>query len=62
MVQGQPGQIVHEIPISKITRTKWTWRCGSSCRAPEFKPQFHQKEEEKKRKTLHNKTSTGYCS
>jgi hypothetical protein len=24
MVQGQPGQIVHETPISKITRAKWT--------------------------------------
>jgi hypothetical protein len=24
MVGGQPGQMVLEIPISKITRTKWT--------------------------------------
>jgi hypothetical protein len=24
MVQDQPRQIVHEIPISKITRAKWT--------------------------------------
>jgi hypothetical protein len=24
MVQGQPGKIVHESPISKITRAKWT--------------------------------------
>jgi hypothetical protein len=24
MIQGQLGQIVHEIPISKITRAKWT--------------------------------------
>jgi hypothetical protein len=24
VVQGQPRQIVHEIPISKIIRTKWT--------------------------------------
>jgi hypothetical protein len=23
-VRGQPGQIVHKIPISKITRAKWT--------------------------------------
>jgi hypothetical protein len=23
-VQGQPGQIVPETPISKITRAKWT--------------------------------------
>jgi hypothetical protein len=23
-VQGQPGQIIPETPISKITRTKWT--------------------------------------
>jgi hypothetical protein len=23
LVQGQPGQIVHETPISKITRGKW---------------------------------------
>jgi hypothetical protein len=24
MVQGQPGQILQETPISKITRAKWT--------------------------------------
>jgi hypothetical protein len=24
MVQGQPRQIVHETPISKIIRVKWT--------------------------------------
>jgi hypothetical protein len=24
MVQGQPRQIAHETPISKITRVKWT--------------------------------------
>jgi hypothetical protein len=23
-VRGQPGRIVHETPISKITRAKWT--------------------------------------
>jgi hypothetical protein len=24
VTHGQPGQIVHETPISKITRAKWT--------------------------------------
>jgi hypothetical protein len=27
MVQGQPGQTVHETPISKITTAKWSGVC-----------------------------------
>jgi hypothetical protein len=45
-VRGQPGQIVHEIPISKITKAKWI---GDVAQAVEhllyclkFKPQSHQ--------------------
>jgi hypothetical protein len=48
-------------PISKITRAKWTWRCGSSSRAPalqvwspEFKPQYHQKKPKQTEKYLPN--------
>jgi hypothetical protein len=49
-VRGQPGQIIHKIPIYKIMRAKMDWRCGSSggmpaleVQSPEFKPQSHQK-------------------
>jgi hypothetical protein len=38
-VQVQPGQIVHETPISKNNQSKMDWRHGSSL---EFKSQFHQ--------------------
>jgi hypothetical protein len=50
VVEGQPGQIVHEIPISKWTPEQMDWRCGSRSRAPalqverpEFKSQSHTK-------------------
>jgi hypothetical protein len=45
-VPGQPRKTVHETPISKITRAKWT---GGMAQAVEhllceFKAQLHQKE------------------
>jgi hypothetical protein len=50
MVWGQPGQMVLDTTISKITRAKIDWGYGSNCRVlalqasnPEFKPQAHQK-------------------
>jgi hypothetical protein len=53
-VQGQPRQIVSEIPISKITRAKMGWRFGLSHRgaalqvqSPEFKAQSYQKAKQK---------------
>jgi hypothetical protein len=46
MVQSRPGQIVQGELISKITRAKMDWRCGSNgeepalqVQSPEFKPQ-----------------------
>jgi hypothetical protein len=57
-VQGQSGQVVHEIPISKITRANWIGGLVQivecllcKCEA-EFKPQSHQKkrEEEEERR------------
>jgi hypothetical protein len=51
------GQIVWETPISKITRAKWDWKCGSSgrvpalqMRSPEFKPHYQKKKEKKRKK------------
>jgi hypothetical protein len=66
VVQGQPGQMVHETPpISKITRTKMDWRSRSSGRvpalraqSPKFKPQSHKKKKkrkERKRNPTNNK-------
>jgi hypothetical protein len=59
VVQGQSGQIVCKDPISKITRAKMDWICGSSSRVsplrvqyPEFKPQSHQKKKKKKKKEI----------
>jgi hypothetical protein len=50
VVQGQLRQIALKAPISKISRAKMDWRCGSSSTAPalqvqspKFKPQSHQK-------------------
>jgi hypothetical protein len=50
VVQGQPRQIIHETPLSKITKAKMYWRQGSIGRVPvlqvqgpEFKLHFHQK-------------------
>jgi hypothetical protein len=51
MIQGQPGHIVQETPISKMD-----WRCGSNSRqsalqvqSPEFKPQSHRGKKKKER-------------
>jgi hypothetical protein len=56
MVQGQPRQIVFEIPITKTARTKWTGGVAQVIESllykwgnPEFKPHSHQK---KKKKSL----------
>jgi hypothetical protein len=39
IVQGQPRQIVHETPISKITRAKWT---GGVTQAVQHLPCKHE--------------------
>jgi hypothetical protein len=40
VARGKPGQIVHETPISKITRAKWIKSVAQAveCLLPEFKP------------------------
>jgi hypothetical protein len=49
MVQGQPRQIVHETPISKITRAKWTGGVAQviaptlQAQSLEFKTQSYKK-------------------
>jgi hypothetical protein len=47
MVRSQPGQIVHETPISKHLSQK-TAGVVAQCVGPEFKPQHCKKEKEKK--------------
>jgi hypothetical protein len=55
VVQGQPGKIVHETPISKITRTKWTGGTALTAepalytQSLEFKLQSHEKEKQSPR-------------
>jgi hypothetical protein len=43
MGQSQSKQIVHETPISKITKAKWTGGVAQAVESllPEFKPQAH---------------------
>jgi hypothetical protein len=49
-VQGQPRQITHKTPSSKITRAKWTGdvvqvvECFCKCKALSSKTQSHQKQ------------------
>jgi hypothetical protein len=50
IVQGQPGQKVQKITISKITRAKWTGECLLCKRKAEFKHQSHQKKKLKNKK------------
>jgi hypothetical protein len=54
VVRGQPRKLAHNT-ISKITRAKMNWRCGSCRRvlasqvqSPEFKLQPHQRQRERK--------------
>jgi hypothetical protein len=53
VVLDQPGQLVHETPISKITRAKWAGgvlQAVKHLQSPEFKPQY-----QKKKKPSNNK-------
>jgi hypothetical protein len=48
MFQGQPGQIVQEIPSPK-NQSKTLVLLALQAQSPEFKPQFHQKKKERGR-------------